>query len=193
MLCTLIFNIIFLKSSVMDKDGAVDSWRVYHQFQSHDQEFDYLKSLEIEEKINHIQWCKPVGENHFIFTTNGMHMKLFTAYMSGSFTCENMTFLPDKTVKLWKIGPRSLRFDQKKRSSVADGVLSIRKEQSPEQSTSAALKKTYANAHTYHINSISCNSDGETFLSADDLRINWWNKEISSSSFSKLHKVEKVL
>ena len=33
-------------------------------------------------------------------------------------------------------------------------------------------KKIYANAHTYHINSISCNSDAMTFLSADDLRVN---------------------
>ena len=31
-------------------------------------------------------------------------------------------------------------------------------------------KKIYANAHTYHVNSISVNSDNQTFLSADDLR-----------------------
>lgn len=148
------------KGSVMDIDHANEPWIVHHQFQSHDQEFDYLKSLEIEEKINHIQWCKPIGDNNFIFTTN------------------------DKTVKLWKIGPKSLKLDHKKRSSIKDGKLTIRKEYDPELSTAASLKKTYANAHMYHINSISCNSDGETFLSADDLRINWWNKEISSSSFN---------
>ena len=39
----------------------------------------------------------------------------------------------------------------------------------------ARCKKVYANAHTYHINSISVNSDQETFLSADDLRVNLWN------------------
>lgn len=39
-------------------------------------------------------------------------------------------------------------------------------------------------AHTYHINSISINSDGETYLSGDDLRINLWNLDISEQSFS---------
>lgn len=41
-------------------------------------------------------------------------------------------------------------------------------------------------AHTYHINSISPNSDGETYISADDLRINLWNLDISDQSFSKV-------
>lgn len=40
-------------------------------------------------------------------------------------------------------------------------------------------------AHAYHINSISVNSDDETYLSADDLRINLWNFGISEQSFSK--------
>jgi hypothetical protein len=70
-LIMLIFS-VFLQASVMDLNNAGDPWTVHHQFQSHDQEFDYLKSLEIEEKINHIQWCKPVGQNQFLFTTNGM-------------------------------------------------------------------------------------------------------------------------
>lgn len=78
-----------------------------------------------------------------------------------------------------------MNIGSKKRSSITDGVLSIRKEMKTEMSIFASSKQTYANAHAYHINSISSNSDGETFLSADDLRINWWNKEISSSSFSK--------
>merc|ERR1711879_383701 len=39
-------------------------------------------------------------------------------------------------------------------------------------------------AHAYHINSISLNSDGETYISADDLRINLWNVEISEQSFN---------
>jgi serine/threonine-protein phosphatase 2A regulatory subunit B len=42
-------------------------------------------------------------------------------------------------------------------------------------------------AHTYHINSISINSDGETYISADDLRVNLWNLEVSDQSFSKLY------
>ena len=50
----------------------------------------------------------------------------------------------------------------------------------------AVPRKVYANAHAYHINSISINSDGETYISADDLRINLWNLNISDQSFSIL-------
>ena len=43
-------------------------------------------------------------------------------------------------------------------------------------------RRTFSNAHAYHINSISMNSDGETYLSADDLRINLWNLNISDQA-----------
>ena len=49
----------------------------------------------------------------------------------------------------------------------------------------ATPKRVFGNAHTYHINSISLNSDQETFLSADDLRINLWHTEVTDQSFSK--------
>ena len=43
------------------------------EFQSHEPEFDYLKSLEIEEKINKIKWChNGSSNNHFLLTSNGM-------------------------------------------------------------------------------------------------------------------------
>lgn len=38
----------------------------------------------------------------------------------------------------------------------------------------ARCQRTYAAAHTYHINSISVSSDQETFISTDDLRVNLW-------------------
>ncbi|XP_038987583.1 serine/threonine protein phosphatase 2A 55 kDa regulatory subunit B beta isoform-like isoform X4 [Phoenix dactylifera] len=55
---------------------------------------------------------------------------------------------------------------------------------SQETSLVARCRRIYAHAHDYHINSISNNSDGETFISADDLRINLWNLEISNQSFN---------
>jgi serine/threonine-protein phosphatase 2A regulatory subunit B len=48
----------------------------------------------------------------------------------------------------------------------------------------AVPRRTYQNAHAYHINSISVNSDGETFISSDDLRINLWNLNIQDQSFN---------
>eukprot|EP00850_Spirogloea_muscicola_P025802 SM004355S15700 [mRNA] locus=s4355:77:1205:- [translate_table: standard] len=44
-----------------------------------DGQFDYLKSLEIEEKINKIRWCQISNGNRFLLSTN------------------------DKTIKLWKV------------------------------------------------------------------------------------------
>ena len=49
----------------------------------------------------------------------------------------------------------------------------------------AVPRKVYSNAHAYHIHSISVNSDQETYISADDLRINLWNLDISDRSFSE--------
>jgi serine/threonine-protein phosphatase 2A regulatory subunit B len=46
-------------------------------------------------------------------------------------------------------------------------------------------RRVYQNAHTYNINSISLNSDGVSFTSADDLRINLWDMEYSDRCFSK--------
>ncbi|KAG1438276.1 hypothetical protein G6F56_012705 [Rhizopus delemar] len=45
-------------------------YRFYTEFQSHEPEFDYLKSLEIEEKINQIKWIKRQNASHFLLSTN---------------------------------------------------------------------------------------------------------------------------
>ena len=55
-------------------------YNVYSTFQSHEPEFDYLKSLEIEEKINKIRWLKRTNRNHFLLSTNGMILILFRLY-----------------------------------------------------------------------------------------------------------------
>lgn len=58
-------------------------------------------------------------------------------------------------------------------------------------------RRVFANAHTYHVNSISVNSDYETYMSADDLRINLWHLDITDRSFSilseNLHAVAAAL
>lgn len=38
-------------------------YKFFTEFQSHDAEFDYLKSLEIEEKINKIKWLKSANDS----------------------------------------------------------------------------------------------------------------------------------
>lgn len=53
---------------------------MYSTFQSHEPEFDYLKSLEIEEKINKIRWLPQQNAAHFLLSTNGnpLPLSLFT-------------------------------------------------------------------------------------------------------------------
>uniref|UniRef100_A0A0E0CI61 Serine/threonine-protein phosphatase 2A 55 kDa regulatory subunit B n=1 Tax=Oryza meridionalis TaxID=40149 RepID=A0A0E0CI61_9ORYZ len=110
-------------------------FRYKTEFQSHEPEFDYLKSLEIEEKINKIKWCQTANNALFLLSTN------------------------DKTIKYWKVTGQDLNLVPR-------------------------CRRVYSHAHDYHINSISNNSDGETYISADDLRINLWNLEISNQSFN---------
>lgn len=51
--------------------GESGEYNVYSTFQSHEPDFDYLKSLEIEEKINKIRWLPQQNAAHFLLSTNG--------------------------------------------------------------------------------------------------------------------------
>ncbi|KAF8092725.1 hypothetical protein N665_0402s0016 [Sinapis alba] len=153
-------------------------FRYKTEFQSHDPEFDYLKSLEIEEKINKIRWCQTANGALFLLSTN------------------------DKTIKFWKVQDKKIKKvcdinsdpsrtagnvnGEVNSSFPPGGISSLRLPvvTSHESSPVARCRRVYSHAHDYHINSISNNSDGETFISADDLRINLWNLEISNQSFN---------
>ena len=43
----------------------------------------------------------------------------------------------------------------------------------------ARARATYAREHAYHVHSLSVCADGETFLSADDLRVNLWRLDVA--------------
>jgi len=43
-------------------------YKFHTEFQSHEPEFDYLKSLEIEEKINKIKWCRRQNASHYLLS-----------------------------------------------------------------------------------------------------------------------------
>ncbi|XP_049522793.1 protein phosphatase PP2A 55 kDa regulatory subunit-like isoform X4 [Dermacentor silvarum] len=137
-------------------------YNVYSTFQSHEPEFDYLKSLEIEEKINKIRWLRRKNQAHFLLSTN------------------------DKTIKLWKVSERDKRIDGYSSRTEVGGMTALRVPtiQPMDLLVEATPRRIFANAHTYHINSISVNSDQETYLSADDLRINLWHLEITDQSFN---------
>jgi len=149
-------------------------YRFYCEFQSHEPEFDYLKSLEIEEKINCIRWCKNRAGPLFLLSTN------------------------DKTIKMWKVFEKRVRMVSAKSVEAVKGkgagsngnpfidqlMLRMPTLHPVQNVASATLKRCYANGHTYHINSLSFNNDGTTFLSADDLRVNVWNIHSNASTFN---------
>jgi serine/threonine-protein phosphatase 2A regulatory subunit B len=62
-------RVVLFERSGSSKKGC--EYKFYTEFQSHEPEFDYLKSLEIEEKINRIRWCKRANAAHFLLSTNG--------------------------------------------------------------------------------------------------------------------------
>ncbi|AQK59698.1 Serine/threonine protein phosphatase 2A 55 kDa regulatory subunit B beta isoform [Zea mays] len=151
-------------------------FRYKTEFQSHEPEFDYLKSLEIEEKINKIKWCQTTNNALFLLSTN------------------------DKTIKYWKVQEKKVKrvsvmnLDTSQSSdngsTSSPGTSSCRallpnggctgKMYSPNNNMSfppggctslrlpvvvtgqefthvARSRRVYAHAHDYHINSISNN------------------------------------
>jgi serine/threonine-protein phosphatase 2A regulatory subunit B len=54
------------------------------------------------------------------------------------------------------------------------------------ESVEGICKLHFKGAHEFHINSLNLNSDGETFLSADDLRINIWNLNDNKTVYNVL-------
>lgn len=91
----------------------------------------------------------------------------------------------DKTIKLWKVFEKKVKqVAAATNGAVSEGKLALPAVSTRETIVSAAPRRVFANAHAYHINSISLNSDGETYISSDDLRINLWNLGITNASFN---------
>ncbi|KAI3851099.1 hypothetical protein MKW98_010502 [Papaver atlanticum] len=190
----------------MDYQIRHPEFRYKTEFQSHEPEFDYLKSLEIEEKINKIKWCQTANGALFLLSTNDKTIKYWKVQEKKVKKISEMNIDPSKTMGNGSSAGPSIPTSPKpflanggspEKSSYSNlsndlafppgGIPSLRLPvvvPSQETSLVARCRRIYAHAHDYHINSISNNSDGETFISADDLRINLWNLEISNQSFN---------
>jgi len=227
-------------------------YRFYTEFQSHDAEFDYLKSLEIEEKINKIKWLKRSNRSKFLLSTNDKTIKLWKVFekqikvvqennmidfkttvtqrdvdSNGVHTDSSFTALSNEVSESTDVAPAAsvasqlssfqsssdfvspagsdsnndegttLNDDGAVKNGIDPGSekqidnyfksvsnLKLPRLTVHDTITAAQPKRIYANAHAYHINSISVNSDEETFISADDLRINLWNLGVAGQSFN---------
>ncbi|XP_058074052.1 serine/threonine protein phosphatase 2A 55 kDa regulatory subunit B beta isoform-like isoform X2 [Magnolia sinica] len=184
--------------------GRHPEFRYKTEFQSHEPEFDYLKSLEIEEKINKIRWCQTANGALFLLSTNDKTIKYWKVQEkkvkkvcemnldpsqiagNGNIASSSISNSPRKHLPNGGCSERSNNYPGNDFLFPPGGIPSLRLPVVSSQETNlvARCRRIYAHAHDYHINSISNNSDGETFISADDLRINLWNLEISSQSFN---------
>ncbi|OAY84800.1 Serine/threonine protein phosphatase 2A 55 kDa regulatory subunit B beta isoform, partial [Ananas comosus] len=173
------------------------------QFQSHKSEFDSLRSLEISEKINKIRWCQPANSALYLLSTNDKTIKFWkvqekkvkiisemnsdTLYSSGNCSvASSSTASPPVYLPNGGRLERQYNYISNDLSFPPEGFPSLRftTVASQQKSLIAQCRRVYANSHDYNIHSISNNSDGETFISADDLRINLWNLEMCNQGFN---------
>jgi hypothetical protein len=70
----IVYFAVLLLQGRQELASGRGEYNVYSTFQSHEPEFDYLKSLEIEEKINKIRWLRRANPAHFLLSTNGMSL-----------------------------------------------------------------------------------------------------------------------
>ncbi|KAG0455142.1 hypothetical protein HPP92_024434 [Vanilla planifolia] len=178
-------------------------FRYKTEFQSHEPEFDYLKSLEIEEKINKIRWCQASNSALFLLSTNDKTIKFWKVQEKKVKRISEMNVDPQHAAGNCNITSSSTgssriclsnggcsempyKYPSNDFNFPPGGFPTLRLPVVASQETSLVprCRRVYSHAHDYHINSISNNSDGETFVSADDLRINLWNLEISNQSFN---------
>ena len=74
--------------------------------------------------------------------------------------------------KSWKISDKTLKkavFSNKSEKDTKFPAMQV-----TEKGLMPTLLKTYPQLHSYHVNSLSVCSNGENFISGDDLRVNLW-------------------
>ncbi|XP_040998446.1 serine/threonine protein phosphatase 2A 55 kDa regulatory subunit B beta isoform-like isoform X4 [Juglans microcarpa x Juglans regia] len=165
-------------------------FRYKTEFQSHEPEFDYLKSLEIEEKINKIRWCQTANGALFLLSSNDKTIKfwkiqekkvkkicdfyvdLSRAMGNGPVVCSSMSTSSKPCMENGGCNESPFDYTSIETSLPSGGIpsLCLPVVNSHETSLVAKCRRIYAHAHDYHINSISnnrCNSLTEVITSAE--------------------------
>eukprot|EP00210_Caulerpa_lentillifera_P001447 g1389.t1 len=189
-----------------------NDFRYLTEIQSHLPEFDYLKSLEIDEKINCVRWCRSYNTSKMLLSANDKTIKLWrvsnrrSRHLSNfnrelpsiggcksGLHCSSSLTRGNKTRQTSLIGAFRDDADFELSGDSLDGLSKVAMEEEgegeevddeDESSIETKSLRVFGNAHAYHINSISVNSDQETFLSSDDLRIHLWNLEVTNTTFN---------
>lgn len=132
-------------------------------FQSHLKEFDFMKSEEIDQKINFVKWL-----HH-----NGSQMNLVTSN--------------SKTIKLWRITEKMTR---RKKNSDENGMLSSYPKVILDYETTYkhTLKQEFFKLHKYGLNSISLTRNDEFMLTSDDLKVYLWSLNDCNKPYNVINK-----
>lgn len=131
--------IIFQQNIIKKSKRKFSEFNYITEIQSHYRDFDYLKSIDVEEKINCLEWLPPQNNNLFVLTSN------------------------DKTIKLWKISHKVVKKSEPfvNRTGLTKNSLQLPKLKLLDQGLCPSLKRTFANLHGYHVNSLSICANGE--------------------------------
>ena len=172
---------------VVLKGAETDSgfeYQFHCEFNSHEPEFDYVRSQPINERINRVQFLPSANDSQFLLATNDREIKLWKLYENGV-----------EDVNGWNLGKAPRPFRDMNPEVVADEVkaqvqelrlptIEMQADDEPPY-VDARLRHTFSRrVHEYSIHSVSLLNDGETFLSADNLRINQWNLNVQDASFN---------
>ncbi|KOB71263.1 Serine/threonine-protein phosphatase 2A 55 kDa regulatory subunit B [Operophtera brumata] len=151
-------------------------YNVYSTFQSHEPEFDYLKKRQAGDRLQYPRRRRPCERSYAHHTAARAHSPPCRAHGRSIAKVSER----DKRVTGYNTREEGGRVRDPTRIT----QLRVPTVRPAELMVEASPRRIFANAHTYHINSISLNSDQETYLSADDLRINLWHLEITDQSFN---------
>jgi serine/threonine-protein phosphatase 2A regulatory subunit B len=141
------------------KNSRYFDYRYFTEIQSHEPEFDHLKSIELDEKINAIEFVNNKQSALQMLSTN------------------------DRIIKLWKFDYK-VHKEFSKCSIGPGGELVLPKNTSVEEGYEPVERKQFKFCHNYNINTMSVSPDGENFLSADELRVNLWSLENNILAFN---------
>ena len=153
--------IVFQEADSKESSGLFPEYGYLLEWQSHLRDFDYFKSTDIQARIADIEWLETSGSAKFMLVTNDKKIRLWKLSVKKTAVSENIQFKN-------KLTPSTLPLPRLRRGP---------------SYIASSLKRTFANHHEFNIHSVSASSDGENFLSADELRINLWNAENSAVTF----------
>ncbi len=165
-------------------------------FQSHLQEFDYMKSEEIDQKINFIKWMHNNGPQLNVISANSKTIKLWKISSKiskkASLVLNSIRGVTKTSSKVWMDASYKNNFMESSiRNNIDTSVKGMEKSSigsESEQLFKPSLKQEFFKLHKYAINSISLTQNDEFMLTSDDLKIYLWSLTNPNTPYNIINK-----